>query len=144
VRELPKTPRETIASFLKKTVILANIGQYRWMPPILANKGITLTNISEYRLLVNTVLQNRRFRNIVCWLSIRQSQSTGQISSTFQTPSIAASPPYSFLLQLSRIEIAWGRIGANLLLSMPRYLSAFQRDLIRNRLLSKSLNKGNS
>jgi hypothetical protein len=27
------------------------------MPPILANKGITLTNIGEYRLLVSTVLQ---------------------------------------------------------------------------------------
>jgi hypothetical protein len=27
------------------------------MPPILANKGITLTNIDEYRLLVSTVLQ---------------------------------------------------------------------------------------
>jgi hypothetical protein len=27
------------------------------MLPILANKGITLTNIGEYRLLVNTVLQ---------------------------------------------------------------------------------------
>jgi hypothetical protein len=26
------------------------------MPPILANKGITLTNIGEYRLLVSTVL----------------------------------------------------------------------------------------
>jgi len=28
------------------------------MPPILANKGITLTNIGEYRLLVSTVLQS--------------------------------------------------------------------------------------